>query len=100
MAWHAPHAAGILIMTSDRGHRMFTREVCPMQGTTTNGRYLLPFRTGAFLAGVPVQPVIIKYGQARISAHPESFPEPLVSMPACRELLSTSTRVSGGQHPQ
>ena len=37
--------------------------VCGVQGTTTNGRYLLPFRTGAFLAGVPVQPVIIKYGQ-------------------------------------
>lgn len=31
------------------------------KGTTTNGRYLLPFKTGAFLAGAAVQPVIIKY---------------------------------------
>jgi hypothetical protein len=32
-----------------------------IQGTTTNGRYLLNFKTGAFLAGLPLQPVIIKY---------------------------------------
>jgi hypothetical protein len=34
-----------------------------VQGTTTNGRYLLPFRTGAFVAGVPVQPVLLSYPQ-------------------------------------
>ncbi len=45
-------------------------EIFLVQGTTTNGRYLLPFRTGAFLAGVPVQPVIIKYGQVRTAADP------------------------------
>lgn len=32
-----------------------------MQGTTTNGKWLLQFKTGAFLAGTPVQPVILKY---------------------------------------
>ena len=32
------------------------------EGTTTNGRYMLPFRTGAFLAGVPVLPVVLRYG--------------------------------------
>jgi 1-acyl-sn-glycerol-3-phosphate acyltransferase len=31
------------------------------EGTTSNGRYLLPFRTGAFLAGVPVRPVVLSY---------------------------------------
>lgn len=31
------------------------------QGTTTNGRYLLPFKTGAFIAGVPLQPVLMHY---------------------------------------
>lgn len=37
---------------------------CPRtQGTTTNGDYLLPFKTGAFLAGKPVQPVILRYGK-------------------------------------
>lgn len=37
------------------------------EGTTTNGDYLLRFKTGAFLAGVPVQPIILKYGPSRIS---------------------------------
>ena len=36
---------------------------CNLQGTTTNGRYLLPFKSGAFLAGCPVQPVLLKYGK-------------------------------------
>ncbi|KAL5226498.1 hypothetical protein ABZP36_014763 [Zizania latifolia] len=31
------------------------------EGTTTNGDYLLPFRTGAFLGSAPVQPVILRY---------------------------------------
>lgn len=38
-----------------------------IQGTTTNGVCLLPFKTGAFLAGAPVQPVILRYGEDRIS---------------------------------
>ena len=36
-----------------------------VQGTTTNGDYLLDFRKGAFLAGAPVQPVILRYGRVR-----------------------------------
>ena len=36
-----------------------------VQGTTTNGRYMLPFRTGAFVAGVPVQPILIHYPAVR-----------------------------------
>lgn len=31
------------------------------EGTTTNGNYILPFKTGAFLAGATVQPMILKY---------------------------------------
>ena len=38
-----------------------------MQGTTTNGKMLLPFKSGAFLAGVPVQPCFIKYETNRVS---------------------------------
>ena len=34
-----------------------------MQGTTTNGRCLLNFKTGAFLAGAPVQPVVVRYSK-------------------------------------
>lgn len=37
------------------------------EGTTTNGDYLLPFKTGAFLAKVPVLPVVLKYHYKRFS---------------------------------
>ncbi|KAJ6812600.1 lysophospholipid acyltransferase LPEAT1 [Iris pallida] len=37
------------------------------EGTTTNGDYLLPFKTGAFLAKVPVRPVILRYPYKRFS---------------------------------
>lgn len=37
------------------------------EGTTTNGMFMLPFKTGAFLAGVPLQPVIMKYHTNRVS---------------------------------
>ncbi|KAK9797382.1 hypothetical protein WJX73_008706 [Symbiochloris irregularis] len=37
------------------------------EGTTTNGNFLLPFRKGAFLAGAPVQPVILRYPVNRVS---------------------------------
>ena len=41
---------------STKGHLILFPE-----GTTSNGTSLLPFRRGAFVAGVPVQPVLIKY---------------------------------------
>ncbi|KAG9389605.1 Lysophospholipid acyltransferase [Carpediemonas membranifera] len=31
------------------------------EGTTTNGNYLIPFKTSAFEPGVAVQPIVIKY---------------------------------------
>jgi lysophosphatidylcholine acyltransferase/lyso-PAF acetyltransferase len=37
------------------------------EGTTTNGDYLLPFKTGGFLAKAPVLPVILKYPYQRFS---------------------------------
>ncbi|KAL5704841.1 hypothetical protein ACHQM5_023212 [Ranunculus cassubicifolius] len=37
------------------------------EGTTTNGDYLLPFKTGAFLPKVPVRPVILRYPYRRFS---------------------------------
>jgi lysophosphatidylcholine acyltransferase/lyso-PAF acetyltransferase len=39
----------------------------PAEGTTTNGDFLLPFKTGAFLARVPVLPVILRYPYKRFS---------------------------------
>ncbi|KAL2471757.1 Lysophospholipid acyltransferase LPEAT1 [Abeliophyllum distichum] len=37
------------------------------EGTTTNGDYILPFKTGAFLAQAPVLPVILRYPYQRFS---------------------------------
>ncbi|KAJ8541027.1 hypothetical protein K7X08_001843 [Anisodus acutangulus] len=37
------------------------------EGTTTNGDFLLPFKSGAFLSGAPVQPVILSYPYQRLS---------------------------------
>ncbi|TQD70130.1 hypothetical protein C1H46_044333 [Malus baccata] len=37
------------------------------EGTTTNGDFLLPFKTGAFLAKAPVLPVILRYPYRRFS---------------------------------
>ncbi|KAL6504672.1 Lysophospholipid acyltransferase lpeat1 [Orobanche hederae] len=37
------------------------------EGTTTNGDYLLPFKTGAFLANTPVVPIILRYPFQRLS---------------------------------
>ena len=31
------------------------------EGTTTNGRLLITFKSGAFIPGVPVQPCVISY---------------------------------------
>merc|ERR1712176_894077 len=35
------------------------------EGTTTNGLSLLRFKSGGFLAGAPVQPVVLTYGGDR-----------------------------------
>ncbi|XP_058220870.1 lysophospholipid acyltransferase LPEAT1 isoform X2 [Rhododendron vialii] len=37
------------------------------EGTTTNGDFILPFKTGAFLAKAPVLPVILRYPYQRFS---------------------------------
>jgi Acyltransferase len=42
------------------------------EGTTTNGRYLLRFRTGSFISGVPVQPIILKYSKVCMCGHHRS----------------------------
>jgi lysophosphatidylcholine acyltransferase/lyso-PAF acetyltransferase len=43
------------------------------EGTTTNGSYILPFRGGAFAAGLPVQPVLIQYSWTRFNPSWESI---------------------------
>ncbi|CAI0558800.1 unnamed protein product [Linum tenue] len=61
--------AGIVIERVKEAHE---DETAPMmmlfpEGTTTNGDFLLPFKTGGFLAGAPVIPVILRYPYQRFS---------------------------------
>jgi hypothetical protein len=44
------------------------------EGTTSNGAALLPFRSGAFRAGLPVQPVLLQYRWTHMSPSWESVP--------------------------
>ncbi|GIL76376.1 hypothetical protein Vretifemale_5945, partial [Volvox reticuliferus] len=45
------------------------------EGTTTNNRYIMPFKRGAFVAGVPVQPLVLKYDTSgRFSPTWDSMP--------------------------
>ncbi|KAK7274634.1 hypothetical protein RIF29_15730 [Crotalaria pallida] len=39
----------------------FPRVLLFPEGTTTNGRNLISFQLGAFIAGLPIQPVIVRY---------------------------------------
>jgi len=43
------------------------------EGTTSNGEFLLPFKSGAFLAKAPVLPVILTYRYQRFSPAWESI---------------------------
>ncbi|PXF41541.1 Lysophospholipid acyltransferase LPEAT1 [Gracilariopsis chorda] len=43
------------------------------EGTTTNGKHMLAFRTGAFVAGLPVAPVLIRYEYTWFSPTYESI---------------------------
>ncbi|KAG2438115.1 hypothetical protein HXX76_005724 [Chlamydomonas incerta] len=45
------------------------------EGTTTNNKYIMPFKRGAFVAGVPVQPLVLKYrGSSRFSPTWDAMP--------------------------
>ncbi|XP_020250148.1 lysophospholipid acyltransferase LPEAT1 [Asparagus officinalis] len=63
---------GVSGIITERIEEAFQNKHCPSvllfpEGTTTNGDYLLPFRTGAFLAKRPVLPVILRYPYRRFS---------------------------------
>jgi len=42
------------------------------EGTTSNGRYMLKFKSGAFISGAPVKPVLLKYPSKKYSPCYES----------------------------
>lgn len=44
------------------------------EGTTTNGRFLLPFHKSSFIASVPVRMVVLEYRSARLSLAWDSIP--------------------------
>ncbi|XP_042414314.1 lysophospholipid acyltransferase LPEAT1-like [Zingiber officinale] len=63
---------GVSGIVTERIQKAHKDSLCPMmllfpEGTTTNGDYLLPFKSGAFLAKAPVVPVILKYPYGRFS---------------------------------
>ncbi|KZV28882.1 hypothetical protein F511_13677 [Dorcoceras hygrometricum] len=63
---------GVSGIVNDRIREAHRNEFAPKimlfpEGTTTNGGYLLPFKSGAFLAKAPVRPVILRYPYQRLS---------------------------------
>ncbi|CAI9116689.1 OLC1v1017904C2 [Oldenlandia corymbosa var. corymbosa] len=63
---------GVSGIVNDRIKEAHQDKSAPMmmlfpEGTTTNGDFLLPFKTGAFLAKAPVLPVILRYPYQRFS---------------------------------
>lgn len=63
---------GVSAVVTDRIRESHQNESAPLmmlfpEGTTTNGEYLLPFKTGGFLAKAPVLPVILRYHYQRFS---------------------------------
>ncbi|KAI3985890.1 hypothetical protein MKX01_038972, partial [Papaver californicum] len=63
---------GVAGVVTDRIVEAHQNEHAPLmllfpEGTTTNGDFLLPFKTGAFIAKAPVLPVILRYPYQRFS---------------------------------
>ncbi|XP_010254931.1 PREDICTED: lysophospholipid acyltransferase LPEAT1 isoform X2 [Nelumbo nucifera] len=63
---------GVSGVVTDRVQKAHQNKFAPMmmlfpEGTTTNGDFLLPFKTGAFLSKAPVLPVILRYPYKRLS---------------------------------
>lgn len=61
--------AGVVVERVREAHQNRSAPIMMLfpEGTTTNGDFLLPFKTGAFLAGAPVLPVILRYPYQRFS---------------------------------
>ncbi|KAM7514154.1 hypothetical protein LguiA_003737 [Lonicera macranthoides] len=63
---------GVSGVVNERIQEAHQNKFAPMmllfpEGTTTNGDFLLPFKTGAFLSKAPVLPVILRYPYQRFS---------------------------------
>ncbi|KAL5987107.1 hypothetical protein ACLOJK_041103 [Asimina triloba] len=78
----SPHYQGvsdsIMRIVTDRVIEARENKLAPVviifpEGTTTNGEFLLPFKTGGFLSKTPVLPVILRYPYQRFSPAWESI---------------------------
>ncbi|XP_061370661.1 lysophospholipid acyltransferase LPEAT1 isoform X3 [Gastrolobium bilobum] len=63
---------GVSAVVTERIREAYQNKSAPLmmlfpEGTTTNGDFLLPFKTGGFLAKAPVLPVILRYHYKRFS---------------------------------
>ncbi|CAM9001401.1 unnamed protein product [Rhodiola kirilowii] len=68
----SPDFKGVSGVVTERVREAHQNKDAPMmmlfpEGTTTNGDYLLSFKTGAFLSKAPVLPVILRYPYRRLS---------------------------------
>ncbi|XP_052188553.1 lysophospholipid acyltransferase LPEAT1-like isoform X2 [Diospyros lotus] len=68
----SPDFRGVSGVVNERVREAHRNKLAPMmmlfpEGTTTNGDFLLPFKTGAFLATAPVLPLILRYPYRRFS---------------------------------
>ncbi|KAL1817839.1 lysophospholipid acyltransferase LPEAT1 isoform X2 [Daucus carota subsp. sativus] len=61
--------SGVILERVQEAHQNKSAPIIMLfpEGTTTNGDYLLPFKSGAFLPKAPVLPVILKYPHQRFS---------------------------------
>ncbi|CAH9100300.1 unnamed protein product [Cuscuta epithymum] len=74
----SPDLKGVSGAVNQRIQEAYQNKLSPMvilfpEGTTTNGDFLLPFKTGAFVSKAPVLPVIIRYPYRRLSPAWESI---------------------------
>ncbi|PIN03176.1 putative phosphate acyltransferase, contains PlsC domain [Handroanthus impetiginosus] len=68
----SPDIKGVSGVVNERIREAHQNKAAPKmmlfpEGTTTNGDYLLPFKSGAFLAKAPVLPIILRYPYCRFS---------------------------------
>ena len=77
--WTAIKKSGNTVIDQFR-NRLKTKvnnHICTFpEGTTSNGKYLLKFRRGAFVLGEPVKPVVIKFPSKNFSPCWESIKAP------------------------
>eukprot|EP00210_Caulerpa_lentillifera_P009166 g8738.t1 len=64
------------MLETSRSHSPYQKVLLFPEGTTTNGDYLLKFKRGAFLAAVPVQPVVLVYSSRWVSPAWETITGP------------------------